>query len=239
MKILFDDKVKHKGTAITNTHVNFNFPPESLADPFLRKDYRSSSTVDRIDFKFQDTITANCVFWSYHNLGELQIILYDKLENEIHSETIARPRQAGAIYFEEKQVKLMKIQVSARSGQVVALLGGVAIGMCVTITDPLSDINLGFTDNSFINESSSGQSLNNYEEPLRTHQFLFKGETLEQGRLINALYKKVGIGGKIWLDAFEETKRIMDVLYCYLQSPPNVIKANDHFEFQLDIKEAR
>ncbi len=243
MRILFDNKANLSDIVITNQNQNINYPCENLLHDFLELDYRASDTEDQIDIKFNKPITADSIFFGFHNLRSIMFQLYDSRERVLLDRTVNKPQQNGAEFFDSlTDVKKFKIIVSAKSGQVAALLGGIAIGDAYTMPDPLNTWGFGFEDNSFKSSTPSGQILINQVKPLRTGEYAFRNVSLETTKEILKLYQTY-TGSHIWVDAFEDTDFIKQAVYSTIQeiSPPKreVNARTPSFSFSIKIKEAR
>ncbi len=266
MKILFDNKARHPGVLISSIekYRNANHPAHNVVDSFLEREFRSKEAEDIISFSFKKKITANCVFWGYHNLQNINFSMQDRGKrtipgSDVGDDTVIQPlpvcvsaddvipvpvtnpAQYGAVYSSllVSRIAEFKVRVNAAVDEPYVWLGGIAIGEAYIMPDPVNTWGFSRSDNGIVSSSRSGQRLGNYVKPLRSHEFLFKGVSLKQTQEIMDRYDSVGMARHIWVDPFEAGHTLERPLYCTITKPIEPQKEDDTFSFILSIEEAR
>ncbi len=235
MKVLFDNKVID--STITSALQNENYPAHNLENQFLRKRYQAVGQSDTITIQFDLPISTTSFFYSYNNLSSMVVRFYDVYDNLLYTETINTVYPEDAKYFAEvADISYIEIDVITLNGN--AYLGGVAVGIPEDygnvffqwVDDPI--------DNSVVTDTNSGQSLQNYEEPLEEYTFEFYDLTNENKLVKKALYKSKGIGGKIWADPFEDNHDYMVPFYGTIRSKITTGKHGRRSNGSLKVREA-
>lgn len=235
MKILFDNVVI--GSTITSPYESLNYPADNLQDEILRRRYQSSRDIDTITIAFEDEADVSCFFWAFTNATQMILRLYNFSDELIFSQTIDDPDQLSVIYFDRNYAASAEIDITGSTTGVY--LGGVGLGEEVTFPDPDYEWPENYTDNSVLSSSKEGQTLQNYVEPLRVHQFNFSDLTRNEMNAIKELYESVGIGYQLWFDFFEDDHDFIGPMYGFFSEPIQPKKNGRRYNFTITVREAR
>lgn len=236
MKILLDNKVID--STITSNLQNENYPAQNLANQFLRKRYQAVGITDLITITFDLSISTTSFYYSYNNLSSMVVRFYDFYDLLLHTENITEVFEEDAIYFTQvDDVSYMTIEVTTSFSD--AYLGGVAVGIPTDFGNVFAAWEDDPLDNSVVTDSDSGQSLQNYEEPLSSYNFEFRDKTNAEKLTEQNLIKAKGKGGKIWADPFEDNHVYMVPFYGTIRSMIVPVKNGRRFDYTLRLREAR
>jgi hypothetical protein len=239
MKILFEDVLQETGVVATSLHETVNYPPSKLFDRFLWERFQSDEADDTLTVELPEEKSMNCLFLGYTNSQSYVIKLYDTSDVLLLTIEVDSPGEITALHFTEIDVKYITIELSAPSGSIAVYLGGVAGGISELFPNPVAAWNQDVTDNSNFSNSSHGQSLQNYINPLRKIAYDFQDIERTRALEIQELYKNKGIGGIIWLDAFESSETFEAPLRAIIIDKVMPIKLARRYGFTLSVLEAR
>jgi hypothetical protein len=236
MKILFDNIVLD--SVLSSINASLNYSASNLQDQILYKRYQSSIDIDTITIAFSEDLDVSVFYYGLTNATSLVLRLYDSSDVLLHTETISSPNLVtDAVYFTSVFAASAEIDIVGSATGVY--LGGVALGVSEEFPDPDGEWPEDFEDNSFVTTSPEGQSLQNYVEPLRIHNFRFTDLTRDRMNDIMDLYRLTGIGLPIWFDPFEDNHDFMMPLYAAFTRPIRSTKNGRRYNFSIAIKEAR
>lgn len=141
-------------------------------------------------------------------------------------------------YFDSVNVKQIVTTVEGPTG---VYLGGLGAGTYLQLPDPLADFDRPLRDNSFVDQSPSGQVLNNYEKPLIAPSFRFPPVLPALANQIRDGYINIGKGFPFYADFFEDdrTFTFYAPLYCFFRNEPGDQKNSKRIEYAIDLLEAR
>jgi len=235
VKILFDNLVK-EATLLT-TGPNLNYPVTNLAHTFLQRRYQTASIPATITVTFAAPSSVNCFFYGYHNLTALVVRLYDAggLKKTV---TIASPESdAGAEHFDEEKL-ILSVQVDITAAA-TGYLGGIGLGMCELFPRPVANFEEGLIDNSVISVSAAGQTQQIYVEPLESDIYTIRDVTRSERATIVALFRSVGIGAPLWIDAFYDDHSYKAPYYGRFVQTIDTKKNGRRFDFGIELRESR
>jgi len=235
MRILFTDEVLE--ATITAGDENPNYPASNIGHRFVRLRYQANGTSDTITITLAAAKSINCIFYGFHNLSSLEFRLYDAGDTLLKTVTVSSPETYGSEYFTAvDSVAYLELDVVSAD---VAYLGKVSCGGYYQAKDPGADWDEPVTDNSVVTESPSGQTLSTLVEPLEGFSCTVHDLSRAQWLELWELYKAVGVGATMWLDAFENDHDFKLPLYCKMDQPPDRSKSDKNFDVALSWREAR
>ena len=239
MKILFDDVFQTTGVVATSIYETVNYPPTKLFDRFLTERFQSDEADDTLTITLPAAANINCLFLGYTNSESYVIKLYSAADVLLATITIDNPEYISSVHFTEVAVKYLTVELSAESGSIAVYLGGIAGGISEIFPDPVAAWNEDSEDNSNYSNSAHGQSLQNYIKPLRKISYDFQNVSRTRVKEIKTLYEDKGIGGLVWVDAFENNDIFEEPLRGILTAAIVPGKSGRMYIFTLSLKEAR
>lgn len=260
MKILFDNAAER--AEITSAHESANYPPSNLIHQFLRlrwqEDWYAPESIITITFDSPEDI--NCLFLGYMNVTG--VLVYTDGGAVAHAQMVDTegtlplaeqivtsdgdfvgilPSVSGteSIYFDsiQESVNTLYVYVWGESSNIY--LGGLGTGVAYAMPDPVTGSAEGFQDNSSVAASPYGQSLQNYITPLFSDNFSFAGISRDIRDEIMTKYRAAGVGGKMWVDRFDEDHSLRQPMYAQLVSAPESSRDGNVYDFSLNFMEAR
>jgi len=237
MKILFENYFD--SATLSSVNASLNYPIENLQDSFLHTRYQSSIDVDTITAYFAEDVSISDFFWGFTNATKLILRLYDYENVLLFSITINNPDPAidGIEFDTIDDVDHAELYIEGLA--VGTYLGGIGIGLCYIMLDPLSAWEEPDYDNSDFDESSGGQTLQNYVRPLRGYSLSFTDIPREITDEIMTLYRSVGIGKPLWVDITELAHDFVSPIYGKIMSAISPRRNGRRYDFDITIKEAR
>jgi hypothetical protein len=236
MRILFDNEALN--AAITSYYESANYPASNIIHPFLVKRYQATADSDTITLTFDTEFSASSIFYGFTNATSIIVKFYDVLDNLLHTETIADPQQRDSAFFTQVD-NISYLEIDVITDMIAIYLGEFGCGLEIQMPDPLGDWPETPVDNSEVSDSVGGQTLQNYVEPLDSYTFNFRDLERDVAIAIRDACKEVGIGGKLWVDAFEEDHEFMQPMYATLRAQPTIQKNGRRYDLSLSVQEAR
>lgn len=235
MRILFTDIVPD--ATITATEENANYPASNIAHVFLRKRYQCLVAADTLTLSLPSDRSLSMFAWGFHNMTGFEFRLYDVSDSLLHTETVSSPDAYGAVYF--TQVDLVrKIEIDI-AGPANCYLGKVSGG--VHYQAPGFQMTEPMTDKSVVSESGGGQTLSSKITPFLGYSITFHSRQRANWLAFRELYRGVGIGETIWVDAYPDDHTRAEPLYCAFIDPPPMPteETEDSFSWTANFREAR
>jgi len=265
MKILFDNEVLTAD--ITTVNSSSNYPVANLKSPYLRKRYQSTAITDTITLVFDAEKPVSSFFWGYTNLTKMSVTFknaagdildyiyfedgnvahyygypvehyygwdteyygyYDRLSNHVYDPV--------GWHFPVMMIKTVIIDIEGPSG---FYLGGLGIGDSLTLPDPIDTWKEEYKDVSLVSEAEGGQVLQQYIEPMRSHEWTIRAVPRADMNTYKNIYKNHGVGYHVWVDPFEENHDFMEPLYAVLAGAWEPKKNGREYDFDVKIREAR
>lgn len=226
-----------KDAIITATNSSFNYLPSNLIHSFLRKRFQSTGVSSVITAAFTVDQTLNNFFYGFHNITSLTVVFKNSVSATLLTIPITSPEDIGVEYFTElTTVRSVEITIT---GPDPVYLGGIGGDSYYQMPDPLANYNPDNTDNSDVTESPFGQTLQNLITPLRSLEFGFKDIESETAKIIEGLYKSVGVGKPLFWDLYEDNRDKEAPLYGKITSPLAFPYSPRRHDFSLSLLEAR
>lgn len=237
MKLLFDGLLEN--STLSSQYPSSSYPLANLQDSFLTRRYQSSRDADVIQMIFEAQSDVDCFFWGYTNATQIVFELYDYDNVKLYEQTIDNPESGvDSIYFdtvEDASYALITIYYDS----IGVYIGRCDCGPVSTFPDPLEDFNNNYSDATVSNKSPNGQTSFDRAEPLRTHNFEFKGIDPEWMQEIETEYVDFGIGRPLFIDPFDRNHAFMMPLFGTIQRPIGSDKNGVNREFILEVEESR
>lgn len=235
MKVLFNNLVKD--ATITALSENANYPAENLASQFLKLKYKSTGIDDTITVTFDDSVTADCFFYSYTNATSMTIKLYSSGSVLLDTITVDCTYSSGSEYFtSQNSVRWFTIEAACPATEDL-YIGGIGFGVSTDFPYPTANFAKQIIDNSESDTSTDGQVANQYIEPLTSYTMSFYGVERSEYHSIFSLFKSVG-SGHIWIDIAESNHAVYQPLYCITKTLENPSR-DETISFKCTFMEAR
>jgi len=219
MRIINNNKL-HKGTySVTNE--SLNYPATNLDDPFLAKRAQSTSSTETITIYLATASTIDAVGHGLTNANSGTIRLYTGAYTLAETITMDLTYDPCITYMTSAISSVTKIEIDLAATATSVYIGGISAGEYYEVEYPASDIARGLQDNSSWIQTTSGQSLSNYQESLRSVPLTFHPSTIAESNLLIKLYRDIGIGTPFFVDFFEEYRALLPPLYACFSSPPD------------------
>lgn len=238
MRVLFDNVLLDYDT-ISGDNESNNYPASNLVHRILTKRYQFSyGASDQVTIDLTDSEYINCLFWSFTNGTQIDFKLYDAYDVLLASHSFTDvSNDSGSYYFSQAYfVKKITIDIYAVAG---AYLGGVGAGEYYDLGSPVSPWDEEKIDNSIVGISPSGQTSQNYVEPLDNDAWLFRDWTRAQINELVNIYKAYGTGHIIWVDPFEDNDSFRYPYYAIIGGAVVPQKNGRRYDFEFRTPEAR
>lgn len=256
MKILFDNVLDN--AVFSSTDSSANYPADNLVDAFLHKRYQhTADEYATVTVLLPYTQIVTSVFFSYSNVAQIVIRLYDSGSNLLTTETFygvqdtrvtsegdtrvtsggdiritQEPFAVGQAVHFDSVYYVAEIQVDVYGGS-GGYLGGLAAGKSEEFPDPVNPWDEPFTDHSSVTANLNGQGLQRFVEPLRRYSWTFRDITRERLNALRGVYAAHGTGARIWIDPFESDHDFMAPMYCRIAEPPPVWTKQNNKNYQM------
>lgn len=260
MKILFDNAAKRATISSVNELVAY--PAENLVSQFLEERWQenfSDPPTAVITVTFDNPEDIDCLFFAYTNLTGIYAVTnsgvgaYTALNGiEMTSDGYAivtsdgyaigmneAPLASDALYWSSTQEGVTSLTIYLFGDSNPLYLGGIGVGKCVQMPDPVNNPTEGREDNSVSVGSAFGQSLSNRIDPLKADSYSFRNVTRAKTAEVFAGYDIVGLGGKVWVDWTERNHAFKAPMYARVTAVPASTKDGRRYNFGLNFTEAR
>jgi hypothetical protein len=233
--LLFDNLVD--SATLTSLNASLNYPVTNLQDPVLRKRYQSSTDSDTITITFDAVSSVQDFWYAWTNADSMELRLYDSGNVLLNTIVVSNPQDIDAHHLTSAvSAAYAELDVYGYGGVYV---GGIGIGLGVDFPDPNNKWTEDYQDNSSVSQSTAGQSLQDYVEPLQVDAWVFRDIPRDEMNVYKELYKELGIGKPIWIDPFENDHSFREPIYASITQPFRAKKNGRVYNFNLNIKEAR
>ncbi len=232
MRFLFENEILNG--VISATNVNSNYPATNIQDNFLELIFKDTGGSSIIKIEWAADIITDCLFYGFHNLIALSAVFKDSTGATLATVTPSTISDIGVEYFTQlTTVRSLEITITGD------YVGGLATGKYYQMPDPLADFERQLKDNSYVSQSPSGQTLRNYEKPLKLLSFTFKDLTYKITNEIRDKYISLGKGHAFYADFFEGNRDFFYPLYCIFASEPDDKKNGRRIDYKINLVEAR
>lgn len=235
MKILFDKLAR--GSTITSTQEDVNYPASNLAHPFAGVYYKSSSFDDVITVMFDDQHPVNSVFFTYSNAVSMTVRLYKWDGTLLATVTPSCAYASGAAYFSTVTARWATITAASAVSDDLRI-GSVEFGEAVDFPLPSATFVPVFESKSTMEESDQGQVSFQYVEPRLKYSTRFQGVLKEDYLEVLEMFRPVD-RGHLWIDITDEDHSVYRPLYCVSNLIESGERSSDRVTFNLTFTEAK
>lgn len=246
MRILFENILSQ--LSISSLSPDANYPVANLYHPFLRRRYQSTENTDTITITVGQVI--NFIAFDYTNANvivdtvpvqqwgvETRRTLEDGTPRILEDGTPRYMYEGNTgIVFPDVYIDTITIRLV---GTEPVYLGGVGVGLAVTMPDPVNDWIEGTQDRSLTAETLYGQNLQEYIRPLRAESYRFRDVPRDEVNTIKEAAISVGRGRPIWIDPFEMNHDFLAPMYGVIIEPPSPLRNGRRYDFGMGFLEAR
>ena len=232
MRYLFTNEIL--SAVLSATNGDSNYPVRNLQDRFLEKIFGNGAGSSVITGEWDTDKSADCLFYAFHNLTALSAVYKNSVGGVLATITPSSIADVGVEYF-PKLTTIRSIEVTITGDYI----GGLATGPYYQMPDPEEAFPLPLQDNSYFEQSPSGQVLSNYEKPLEAPEFTFKGVSNDVANEIRSKYTTIGKGTPFYADFFENNRDFYSPLYCFFTEEPGDNKNSRKRDYSVKLLEAR
>ena len=221
MKIINDNKLH--GATYSATNESLNYPVSNLDHQFLAKRFQATDDNSVIDVTFT-ACTIDAIAHGLTNANSGTAALYTGTVGSYtlqETVTLDLTTDPCVSYPSIAIDNITRIVFTLSTTDDYLRLGGVAAGEAYDIEYPYSQIDRGYQDNSVWTQVPAGQSLSNYQRPLKSIPLTFDASSMTIANELIELYLDIGIGTPFFADFFQGYRDLMQPLYCCFSSPPS------------------